>query len=271
MSRIRLVVSDVDGTLLTPDKQLTAKSCNAVMQLNAEGIGFSVTSARPPFGLRMLIEPLNLHLPLGAYNGALIFDGDMRTIEAHTLPPDVVDRSITRLTAAGAGVWLFSPERWLIRDPGGDYVAHEQHTVAFDPTVVPRFTADHMSRVCKIVGVSRDFDLVRRCEADVKDALGPGAATVVRSQTYYLDITPAGLDKGTSVEAIARHAGVSMDEVATIGDMDNDLPMLTRSGLSVAMGNAEDHIKKQATLVARANTDEGFADAIMQIIRHRAD
>ena len=69
-------------------------------------------------------------------------------------------------------------------------------------------------------------------------------ATAVRSQTYYLDITPPGYDKGTFVETIARRLGISTDAVATIGDMQNDLAMFARSGISIAMGNATDDVKR---------------------------
>ena len=87
-------------------------------------------------------------------------------------------------------------------------------------------------------------------------------AMAVRSQTYYLDITPPGCDKGTFVQAMARRLGISTDAVATIGDMQNDLPMFRTSGMSFAMGNATDDVKKQATHVTASNEDDGFAKAI---------
>jgi hydroxymethylpyrimidine pyrophosphatase-like HAD family hydrolase len=100
----------------------------------------------------------------------------------------------------------------------------------------------------------------------MQQALG-GQATAVRSQSYYLDVTPPGCNKGTFVEAIAKRLGVLTDKVATIGDMENDLAMFKKSGMSIAMGNATDEVKKAATLVTASNEDEGFAKAIEMILK----
>jgi len=72
INEILLVISDVDGTLVTNDKILTDRSRAAVSRLGTAGIGFSIVSSRPPFGLRMLVEPLSLRLPMGAYNGGAL-------------------------------------------------------------------------------------------------------------------------------------------------------------------------------------------------------
>ncbi|HSY56205.1 MAG TPA: HAD hydrolase family protein, partial [Bradyrhizobium sp.] len=92
----------------------------------------------------------------------------------------------------------------------------------------------------------------------------------VRSQSYYLDITPPGVNKGTFVQTIARRLGISLDAVATIGDMQNDLAMFRTSGTSFAMGNATDDVKKVATHVTASNEDEGFAKAMEVILSWNA-
>src|SRR3979490_834194 len=101
----------------------------------------------------------------------------------------------------------------------------------------------------------------------MQKALG-AQATAGRSQRYYLDVTPPGCDKGTFVEMIARRLGISTDAVATIGDMQNDLAMFKKSGMSIAMGNATDDVKKLATYVAASNEEEGFAKAVDMILKN---
>ena len=91
----------------------------------------------------------------------------------------------------------------------------------------------------------------------MQKALGT-QATAVRSQSYYLDVTPPGCDKGTFVQAMAKRLGISTDAVATIGDMQNDLAMFRTSGISIAMGNATDDIKQQATHVTTSNAERRF-------------
>jgi hydroxymethylpyrimidine pyrophosphatase-like HAD family hydrolase len=132
-------------------------------------------------------------------------------------------------------------------------------------TIVGDFTP-YLTTACKIVGSSSDAALLQRCEAAMKQALG-AEATAVRSQTYYLDVTPPGHNKGTFVEAMARRLGISTEAVATIGDMQNDLAMFRKSGLSIAMGNATDDVKKVATHVTASNEEEGFAGAIDMILK----
>jgi hydroxymethylpyrimidine pyrophosphatase-like HAD family hydrolase len=117
------------------------------------------------------------------------------------------------------------------------------------------------------VGSSADPALLQRCEVAMQQALG-SQATAVRSQSYYLDVTPPRCDKGTFVKAMARRLGISTDAVATIGDMENDVPMFRTSGMSIAMGNAPDDVKKLATHVTASNEDEGFAKAIEMILRN---
>ena len=100
----------------------------------------------------------------------------------------------------------------------------------------------------------------------MRETLG-ATANAVRSQTYYLDVTPPGCDKGTFVQAMARREAISTDAIATIGDMQNDLAMFRASGLSIAMGNAADNVKQQATLVTTSNEQEGFAGAVELILK----
>jgi Cof subfamily protein (haloacid dehalogenase superfamily) len=264
MTRIALVVSDVDGTLLTRDKTLTEATRQAVRRLHEAGIGFTITSSRPTIGMRFLIEPLAIKLPIGAFNGSAIVDPAMRPIEQHLIPAPAVQRSLELLEEFGVDIWLFTNDQWLTRNGAGAYVPHEMRAIRADPTIVSDFTP-YVARACKIVGSSSDAARLVRCEEAVRGALG-ASATAVRSQSYYLDITPPDCDKGTFVQAVARRLAISADAVATIGDMQNDLAMFAVSGLSFAMGNATDDVKKQAKRVTASNEDDGFAKAVKVIL-----
>src|ERR1700730_174961 len=266
MTRIALVVSDVDGTLLTKDKTLTDLAKRAVRRLHEAGIGFTITSSRPTIGMRFLIEPLAIALPGGAFNGSSIVDPQLKPIEQHLIPVTSAQRALDVLNEFGADIWLFTNELWLTRNPDGEYVPHEKRAIRADPTIVADF-APYMEAACKIVGSSSDAALLQRCEVAMQQALG-AQATAVRSQSYYLDITPPGCDKGTFVRAMAKRLDISTDAVATIGDMQNDLAMFRVSGMSIAMGNATDDVKKLATYVTASNEDEGFAKAIDMILKN---
>ena len=264
MTRIALVVSDVDGTLLPKDKILTDGAKNAVRALREAGIGFTIVSSRPTIGMGFLIEPLAITLPIGAFNGSSIVDAQLKPIEQHLIAPAVAQRSLDVLNEFGVDIWLFTNDRWYARNPDGEYVPHEKRAIKADPTISRGF---HAASCRRLQDRRRQF---RRGAAGALrggDAAGGGGeATAVRSQTYYLDVTPAGHDKGTFVDAMAKRLGISIDAIATIGDMHNDLPMFARSGVSFAMGNAADDVKKRATHVTDTNERDGFARAIETIL-----
>jgi Cof subfamily protein (haloacid dehalogenase superfamily) len=268
MSRISLVVSDVDGTLVTSKKVLTDRSRAAVARLEAAGVGFSVISSRPPFGLKMLVEALRLRLPMGAFNGAALVSPDLRLIEQRELPEEVGREAIARFRALSIDAWLFTADRWLVENARAAYVAREIATVRTDPAVVDDLRA-HLDGVSKLVGVSEDFPRLASCEGVMRTALG-GRASVVRSQPYYLDVTPADTSKGTLLAELARRLGVPAAEIATIGDMENDVSMFRNSAFAIAMGNASDEVKGAAGAVTLTNDDDGFAEAIERFVLPRA-
>jgi Cof subfamily protein (haloacid dehalogenase superfamily) len=265
MTRIALVVSDVDGTMVTKDKVLTEGARAAVQKLRDAGIGFTITSSRPAVGMKFLVEPLGITLPIGPFNGSSIVDGELKVITQHLIPQAAAARAIEVLDQHGVDIWIFTNDEWLIKHNDGKYVPHEQNTIQHDPMIVDDFTP-YLAKACKIVGASDDFPLLERCEALMQQALGEDAVAV-RSQNYYLDITPPGQNKGTFVTAMAKRLGISPDAIATIGDMQNDLPMFKVSGLSVAMGNATDDVKAKATDVTTSNEEDGFAGAVELILR----
>ena len=264
MTGISLVISDVDGTLVTPDKQLTDAAVRAVRLLREKEIDFTISSSRPPVGLRMLIEPLSLKLPMGAFSGGAIVGPNLELLEEHLVPEPVARRGADLLGAFGVDVWVFTTDNWFIRDPTGDFVTRERQSIQAEPTVVADFDA-HFRHASKIVGSSKNFASLAECEAAMREALG-GQASIARSQPYYLDVTPPSLDKGTFVDALSKRRTVPRSAIAVLGDMENDLAMFRKAGLSIAMGNANLEVKRQANYVTASNADDGFALAIERYI-----
>jgi Cof subfamily protein (haloacid dehalogenase superfamily) len=265
MRKISLVVSDVDGTLVTHDKVLTPRAIAAVGRLHERGIAFSICSSRPPFGMRMLIGPLRLELPFGGYNGGTIAAPDLSVVERKLLSPAVAEQAVVLLQQHGiTSIWVFSGNEWLIADRAGAHVDHEVLTIQTQPTVVPSF-AGRLGTVSKIVGASEDHDRVAACEADGRAVLD-GKATVTRSQPYYCDVTPPGTDKGRLIELLQQRLAIPQEEIAVLGDMGNDVEMFRRAGFPIAMGNATREIKALAQATTASNDDDGFAKAIERYV-----
>jgi Cof subfamily protein (haloacid dehalogenase superfamily) len=269
MRRLSLVVSDVDGTLVTPDKVLTPRAIAAVERLHASGIAFSICSSRPPFGLRMLVEPLRLKLPFGGYNSGAIVEPDLpilTVVEQRLIPPDAAKQAVAMFREHGIDCWLFVGNEWLCTNPAGAKIELETYTVRQPPTIVPQFTDAHFAAVGKIVGPSEDHDRVALLAELIGQVLS-GRAHVARSQPYYCDVIAPGIDKGRLVELLAeRLGGVPRAQIMVLGDMENDLEMFRKAGFAVAMGNASEVVKREAGAVTAANDEDGFAAAIERYV-----
>jgi hypothetical protein len=258
---IRLVLSDVDGTLMTSAKELTDEAIRAVAELKKNNILFSVTSSRPPMGLAMLIEPLDLTAPLGAFNGGLMVDRDMKALHELAIDEDLVSAIIEALSASGTSVWVYQGTDWFVLDMDGPHVAHESGVVQFHPTLRMSFD-DVRADVIKIVGVSDEPDVI----AKGPKALAGYNVSATTSQTYYLDVTHPDANKGSVVEYLAAHFSIPTSSIATIGDMTNDVAMFQRSGYSIAMGNASAEVMSKAKASTKSNEDNGFAYAMEHLI-----
>ena len=262
--KISLVIADVDGTLVNEDKVLTKRTQAAVKALDVAGIAFAITSGRPPRGMAMLIEPLALRTPTAGFNGGIFVKPDMTIIEEHVLTPVAAKRAVDVILGHGMDVWVFSGYDWLVRDKTAPHVAREQSTLRFAPIVIDDF-GPVLGRAVKVVGVTDDPERMARCEKEAQQILG-AEASATRSQPYYLDVTHPGANKGMVVNTLSKIMSIPMAEIATIGDMPNDLLMFAKSGVSIAMGNASADVQSQARYVTTSNKDEGFAKAIERYV-----
>jgi hypothetical protein len=263
-SNIRLLLADVDGTLVTPDKKLTDRAVDAVRELGEAGILFAVTSGRPPLGMSMLVEPLKLSTPVAAFNGGCIVTPDMSVIEQRTIPAELV-RPVAELNSSfGLDTWIYRGADWYIPDPKGAHVAKETSTVRFEAKVMTGLDG-LTTGVAKIVGVSDDFDAVARASDAAHDKFGDHVAAS-RSQPYYLDVTHPEANKGAVARYLSARYQIPAEQIATIGDGANDVLMFAHSGLSIAMGNSSLEVRHAARRVTAGNDDEGFANAVERFI-----
>jgi Cof subfamily protein (haloacid dehalogenase superfamily) len=265
---IAAVLADVDGTLVTKAKALTPRAIAAIERLRERGALFAITSGRPPRGMRMLVHPLEMRGPMAAFNGGIIVQPDMTIVDERAIPTEVTRAVIETIAAFGLYPWIYRGAEWYVTDPHAPHAEREATTVQFQPTVVPRYDP-FLDRVVKIVGVSDDHDLVARCEAAVQRQFG-AQVSAARSQPHYLDVTHPTANKGVVIERLSHYYNIPLEQIATLGDQPNDVLMFRRSGLSVAMGNASEEVRREATFVTASNEDEGFAKAVEQFILPRA-
>jgi transaldolase len=267
--RISAVLTDVDGTLVTQDKVLTPRAIASVKALRERGLVFTITSGRPPFGMKMLVEPLGLAMPMAAFNGGVILLPDQSILDERLLPEYLLPSLLDVIQSHGLELFVFRSHDWFVRSLNAPRVARETANIQRAPVVVSSFD-DVLNRVVKVVGVCNDHAQVAKCEAAVQEVFGD-QVSAARSTPYYLDVTHPAANKGVVIERLSRYLKIPLERIAALGDQPNDVLMFKRAGLSVAMGNATDEVKRQASVVTTSHSDEGFANAIEQFILPRAE
>jgi len=260
----QLLLADVDGTLVTQEKILTDRAIAAVQRLYDAGILFAITSGRPPRGMEMLIDPLALSTPIAAFNGGLVVEPDLSVVEQHVVPSDLVPQVLELMASSGLEAWIYRGTEWYVLDRKGPHVDREAWTVKFEPSVVTTFEGLH-DGVAKVVGVSDDRNVLDRATEAAREKFGD-RVSAAQSQPYYLDVTHPDANKGSVVTYLSERYGIPLEAIATIGDMPNDILMFSRSGLSIAMGNAAPDVQEAAHRVTTTSEEEGFAHAVERFL-----
>jgi Cof subfamily protein (haloacid dehalogenase superfamily) len=264
VSPLRLLISDVDGTLVTPDKELTPATIAAVAALGDAGVLFAVTSGRPPRGLAMLIEPLQITTPVCAFNGGVVATPQMEILIEHAIDPTLVPTILAALGESGIDPWLFQGTDWFVRDLHGPHVEREIHACQFSPE--ERESLDGLVRdVAKLVGVHDDPVRIAAAHELITARVGD-TVSASSSQPYYLDVTHRDANKGWVVDYFVRTLEINHDEIAVIGDAANDVLMFNRAGTAIAMGNATPEVRAAAAHTTASNSEDGFARAVTEVV-----
>ena len=262
---IRFVLSDVDGTLLHPDHRLSQRTLDTVHALRAAGVLFSLASGRPPKAMRHLVEAFGIDIPVAGFNGGTLINPDGSVLVAHHLPAEAALLTLALFSSEpDVEVWVFADGDWLRRDPPGPMVQREADGLGYGPVVVESFEP-YLDRVDKIVAASLNTQRLIELEALLQPKV-QGLAQVSRSQPVYLDVTAMLANKGEALKTLAAHLGVALEQTVAIGDGGNDPAMFQVAGLSIAMGQAEEAVKRQASVVTGSNVEEGAAEAFERFI-----
>ncbi|MFM5916028.1 MAG: Cof-type HAD-IIB family hydrolase [Novosphingobium sp.] len=264
---IRLLVSDIDGTLVRRDKSLPDQNVAAIRDAAARGLKISLISARPEAGMVEIAARLGLSGPMGAFNGGVIFSPGITAEAGAFVPAELAARLVALYAKAGVTLWLFHTDHWFTSRIDDPHTAREVLSSGLQPEPREDFSG-LLGQAAKIVAVCDDPALMDRLEGEARTLVGQ-SATLVRSQDYYLDCTALAANKGDGVAALAKLYGVPLEQVAVIGDQGNDVAMFKVAGLAIAMGQARDAVKAEADEVTDSNEDAGVAAAIERFILPR--
>ena len=264
MPPIKLIATDIDGTLLSSERIITERSLRAIRAALEKGVTVAIATGRFPENAYLMLEDYGLRLPIIGLNGARVVDENLREISSHPMDPDAVRGTIDVLMKAGSDFFVFGDHAICTATARkkhhselsqGDRISKLGFQYYHGREEVKDFVQQHTVYkffVCDNVPLS----IIRQELAAV-----PG---IELTQSWFnnIEIMPEGVDKGRGVRDMAEAMGLSMDQVMALGDQDNDIPMLKAAGFGVAMGNGSEETKTAARFVTASYAEEGFAKAL---------
>jgi Cof subfamily protein (haloacid dehalogenase superfamily) len=265
--RIRLLALDVDGTLLTSDHLISEATQTAIRSIAAMGVTVVLASARSPRALRPLMDQLAVSGYTVAYAGALLCHADpnpavpLEIIEETHLPIKSAQRIFKDAVAEGVSVGWFIGETWHIA-AWDEVVRHEAADIGMLPVLTPdldTFTLAPHKLLCMVAHTAQCEQLQRLARQLPGDVTGQFSAQTL------LEVIPLGIDKAIGLQRLGECLDIGLDEMAAIGDGDNDLKMLAEVGIGIAMGNGTEAMKQTAKWVTESNNKDGVALAIARL------
>ncbi|MDR0939652.1 MAG: Cof-type HAD-IIB family hydrolase [Mediterranea sp.] len=263
--KYRLLVLDVDGTLLNDAKEITQRTLAALLKVQQMGVRIVLASGRPTYGMMPLAKTLELGRYGGyllSYNGCQIISAsDGQVLFERRINPEMVPYLEKKARKNDFAFLTYHDEIILTSHPDNGHVQDEARLNGLRVIAEEVLSAAIDFAPCKCVLASDDTEALTSLEEHWKRRLN-GALDVFRSEPYFLEVVPCGIDKANTLGALLEMLEVKREEVMAIGDGVCDVTMLQLAGLGVAMGHAEDSVKICADYVTDSNEEDGVATAV---------
>ena len=260
----QMIVLDLDGTLTNRRKEITPKTKEALFELKRRGGIIVLASGRPTYGIMSLARELELEKTGGyilSYNGGRIIDCRTgETVFARELPVASNSKIIALAKAQGVNILTYEDDLIITPNASDEYVEIESAVNGLKVKEVPDMENYVTFPVVKFL-MLEEGNYLAMAEPKVKAALGRDYS-VYRSEPYFLEVLPKGIDKAASLERLLSRLGLSREEMIACGDGYNDLSMIKYAGLGVAMENAVFPVKKASDYVTGSNDDDGIAHVV---------
>ena len=265
MEGVRLVASDLDGTLLRPDESVSDRTRDALAAARAAGITVVLVSGRPPRSLGPIAERIGVGGIAICANGAIVWDLDSGTMVDHSpLAAELATRLVHALREAIPGaLFAVELERGFGREAGWSDGVVAARPDALEADALELITGP----VTKLLVRHPSLPFAEVAER-ARAAVGEDAV-VTWAGLRVVEISAAGVTKAFALERLCRRLGVAASEVLAIGDMPNDLAMLEWAGTAVAVANADPQVLAAADEVTAANTEDGVALVLERILAAR--
>lgn len=267
--KYKLLVLDVDGTLLNDEREISKRTLAALLKVQQMGVRIVLASGRPTYGLM----PLAKALELGNYGGFILSYNGCQIINAQNgeilferrINPEMLPYLEKKAHKNGFDIFTYHDDTLLTNQPENKYIQDEARLNDLIVIEEDEFSTAIDFAPCKCMLVSDDEEALIGLEEHWKRRLA-GTLDVFRSEPYFLEVVPCGVDKANTLGALLENLGVKREEVIAIGDGVCDVTMLQLAGVGVAMGHAQDSVKVCADHVTASNEEDGVALAVEKLI-----
>lgn len=266
--KYRLLVLDVDGTLLNSEHQISKRTVMTLRKVQQMGVQVVLSSGRPTYGILPLAKILDLASYGGyiiPYNGSQIIDmRDGRVLFEKRITPDMVPYVERKADQYGFDLMTYAEDVVVTNNGQNDHVINEAAINGMKLSAVEDLSISIDFNPSKLVLVSDDPGSIDELEQRWEKRLS-GTLDVMRSEDFYLEVVPSGVSKANTLGVLLDMLGVKTEEVVAMGDGVSDVGMIQQAALGIAMGNARDSVKRCADRVTLSNDEDGVAVALEKI------
>ena len=255
MNNIKLVVCDLDGTLLGVDSQLTKRTINTVNRLVASGVNFAIASGRSRSSVSKIIDELNIPMYTICNNGANIYDKEWNSLHCAPMKKEVVEKIVKFLNRKKINYNGFDENSIYIQSRNIESIVSLEKRFF---KVVPFDEIDYFPRLMKLLAKDEPHVISRIKDEMLQEEFSQHLDITI-SQPFCLDVVDKNATKGLGIELLANTLDITLDKIMAFGDADNDLHMLETAGYPVVMENGLSHLKEKFCNIAPPNTNDGVA------------
>ncbi len=260
---IRLIATDVDGTLLNDGGVIPERNLRAIQAAQEKGITVAISSGRFPENVYLLLEDYQLRLPIIGANGGRITDENLRTLSEHEMPSPTAREVLELLIDVKADFFIFGHRALCVSRKDGVHHSELSQGERVTRLGFSYYRGIEEARAFVNRSVYKFFICNNVPLAPLRETLKTiKGIEITQSNERNIEVMPAGINKAMGVRELAGILGVPMDRVMTLGDESNDVPMLRCAGFGVAMGNGSEEAKAAARYVTADNNQCGFAQAV---------
>lgn len=267
--KYKLLVLDVDGTVLNDAKEISKRTLAALLKIQQMGIRIVLASGRPTYGLL----PLAKSLELGIYGGFILSYNGGQIIKAQNgeilferrINPEMLPYMERKARKNGFALFTYHDDTIITDSPENEHIRNEARLNNLRVIKEDELSVAIGFAPCKCMLVSDDEEALIGLEEHWKRRLN-GVLDVFRSEPYFLEVVPCAVDKANTLGVLLEILGVTREEVVAIGDGVCDVTMLQLAGLGIAMGQSQDSVKACADYITASNEEDGVALAVEKTI-----